>query len=172
MNQWYDQNTGSTDDTSSSVNNNNTIINSPQPNNSTTSESFATENVAVTTNNNTSTTNNVQIRRRHSERTVGEAIQLVKKWRGMVGTKLNGSGKGMSLREAAVAMDVPLKTLEDYMNTCKKAKNLGYNFEKNFGQKFGSLRKFVKANKEKLGKWNEEDETLSCISLSKKIQKY
>jgi hypothetical protein len=86
-------------------------------------------------------------RRRHKERKISEAIELVLKWRklysGYVDTN-TGKMVKYSLEDAAKKVGVAKKSLDDYLLMIKHAKTYGFDFQAHHDEKFGAIRSFVK----------------------------
>ena len=55
----------------------------------------------------------------------------------------------MSLQEAAKAVGVSKKSLDDYYSQLRLAEKYGFDFKKNIDRKIGVLRLFVKNHREK-----------------------
>lgn len=53
----------------------------------------------------------------------------------------------MNLEKAAVILNVPRKSLEDYYLLLRNGFNLGFDFKENSRKKIGVLRNFVKESK-------------------------
>jgi hypothetical protein len=87
---------------------------------------------------------------RSRERTVAEAIDLVKRWRNLHlnCTKPNNNKKKINLQEAARMLDVSKKSLDDYYCQLRLAEMHGFDFEKNLHEKMGVLRAYVKDSKQ------------------------
>lgn len=89
-------------------------------------------------------------RTRHRERKIGEALDLVVKWRDLyhgMRDPLTGLFVKKTLGDAAKTVGVPKKSLDDYMLVIKNARKLGFDFQKNRDLRFGELRAFVKNSK-------------------------
>jgi hypothetical protein len=86
---------------------------------------------------------------RSRERTVAEAINLVKKWRflHLNCAKPNNSKKKVNLQEAAKMLGVSKKSLDDYYCQLRLAEMYVFDFERNLNEKMGFLRGFVKEMK-------------------------
>ena len=86
---------------------------------------------------------------RSRERTVGEAIDLVRRWRGLHVShpKPNNSRKKVNLQEAARMLGVSKKSLDDYYCQLRLAEQFGFDFSQNIHEKMGTLRSFVKERK-------------------------
>jgi hypothetical protein len=86
---------------------------------------------------------------RSQERTVAEAIELVRQWRGLHlnCAKPNNSRKKVNLQEAARMLGVSKKSLDDYYCQLRLAEQFGFEFEKHLPNKMGVLRSFVKDRK-------------------------
>jgi len=124
-------------------------------------------------------------RTRHKERKIGEAIELVLKWRKLYNGVIDpNTGKlyKYSLEEAAKKVGVAKKSLDDYLLMIKHAKNYGFNFQEHHNERFGVIRAFVKKGKHASNKSDtnstisdsvddeRETETPKCRN-SKKIRK-
>jgi hypothetical protein len=82
---------------------------------------------------------------RSRERSIGEAIELVKRWR-MVHLDSSKSGlRKMSLAEAARAIGISKKTLDDYYYQLRLGEFYCFDFSNNLGELVGVLRAYVKA---------------------------
>lgn len=86
---------------------------------------------------------------RSRERTVAEAIELVKRWRGLHLScpKPNNARKKVNLQEAARMLGVSKKSLDDYYCQLRLAEQYGFDFAKHLHEKMGVLRSFVKDRK-------------------------
>lgn len=86
---------------------------------------------------------------RSRERTVGEAISLVKKWRSLHlnCTKPNNNTKKVNLQEAAKMLGVSKKSLDDYYCQLRLAELYQFDFGQHLNEKMGVLRSFVKERK-------------------------
>lgn len=86
---------------------------------------------------------------RSRERTVGEAIGLVKKWRNLHlnCTKPNNNKKKINLQEAAKMLAVSKKSLDDYYCQLRLAELYQFDFGQHLDEKMGVLRSFVKERK-------------------------
>ncbi|CAD8056080.1 unnamed protein product [Paramecium primaurelia] len=91
--------------------------------------------------------------KRVKERSIGEAYFRVQQWRYLFrnGIQENGILKKVTLKEAADLVQVPKKTLEDYIQIFNKAKLL-INIEEISERKMGYLRSYMKKNKSKIRK--------------------
>jgi hypothetical protein len=93
------------------------------------------------------------------DRSIKEVLDLISRWRSLYDKKANSKassspngGKQMTLQDAAVYINVPKKTLDDYFLIIKKAKALNFDFNANMGERFGIVRSFVKKAKAKSNK--------------------
>lgn len=86
---------------------------------------------------------------RSRERTVGEAIDLVKKWRNLHlnCTKPNNNKKKINLQEAAKMLGVSKKSLDDYYCQLRLAEFYEFDFGLHLQEKMGVLRSYVKERK-------------------------
>lgn len=86
---------------------------------------------------------------RSRERSVGEAIDLVKKWRNLHlnCTKPNNNKKKINLQEAAKMLGVSKKSLDDYYCQLRLAEMYDFDFGKHLQEKMGVLRSYVKERK-------------------------
>jgi hypothetical protein len=73
-------------------------------------------------------------------------IEKVKYWRWL------HSNKGISLKQAAIIVDIPKKSLDDYFLQLRQGQLCGYDFAENLHSKMGDLRLYVKKNQKKSGK--------------------
>ncbi|CAD8071559.1 unnamed protein product [Paramecium sonneborni] len=84
--------------------------------------------------------------KRVKERSVQMAVEKVEEWRKLFENgKYDNSGnlKKLTLQQAAEEVGIPKKTLEDYHQLIKKAKEI-YPIEQLYDQKMGYLRKLIK----------------------------
>lgn len=88
--------------------------------------------------------NEIERKERNPERTIGEAIESVRRWRNA--QKRTGSKK-VSLVDAARMVGVSKKTLDDYFGQLRLGEFYGFDYENNLKRKFGVLRSFVKAHR-------------------------
>ena len=78
------------------------------------------------------------------ERTIAEVVSAVSLWR-LLYNGFNGANKKMSLDDAAKAVKMSRKSLDDYLMLLKQAKKLNFDFDRfNTDTKMGYLRKFVR----------------------------
>lgn len=86
---------------------------------------------------------------RSKERTIAEAIALVKHWRNLhlTAPKPTNPKKKMNLQEAAKEVGVSKKSLDDYYCQLRLAELHNYNFLDNMNEKMGRLRAYVKEHR-------------------------
>ncbi|CAK76505.1 unnamed protein product (macronuclear) [Paramecium tetraurelia] len=91
--------------------------------------------------------------KRVKERSIGDAYDRVQQWRYYFrnGIQENGILKKVTLKEAADLVQVPKKTLEDYIQIFNKAA-LIINIQEITEKKMGYLRSYMKKNKSKIRK--------------------
>lgn len=113
--------------------------------------------------------------KRAKEKTICEAIELVRKWRlwylGKAYDPNTGEYIKKSLEEGAKLAGCAKKSLDDYLLMIKHAKNYGFDFNANKDRGFGDLREFVKKAKamESMKPIEfDDDEEEKCKKVSKK----
>ena len=82
---------------------------------------------------------------RSKERVLFEVIEVVKRWREL--HQGNGSLRKMSLLEAAKALRIPKKSLDDYYYQLRLGEKCGFDFETHLFDRVGVLRAFLKKNR-------------------------
>ena len=97
---------------------------------------------------------------RVKERKLSVIIAKVKKWRDLYYgySSQEGSKTRFSLEDAAKMVNLPKKTLDDYLQQLKIGKKYGFDFNKYKDHKIGVLREFVKEQKAKLQPENQDGE--------------
>ncbi|KAL4459498.1 hypothetical protein ABPG74_018111 [Tetrahymena malaccensis] len=93
--------------------------------------------------------------KRVKERYIEKVREKVSEWRAMHETGFrdqNGNLQKLNLDHAANYIGISRKTLDDYYLQLRRAEQLGFDFERNKGEKMGTLRKFVKEETKKLMK--------------------
>lgn len=89
------------------------------------------------------------------ERIIGHVLERVTKWRDIVReskhkreTDPDCPEERQTLEEAAIAVGVAKKSLDDYLLMIRFGKKFGFNFEAHRDERVGVLRSYVKAHKE------------------------
>lgn len=106
---------------------------------------------------------------RSKERTIGEVIELVKRWRELhiPASRSSATHKRMNLQEAAREIGVSKKSLDDYYCQLRLAEHHNFDFASKLGEKMGVLRSFVKDCKpeadEKLTRHHKHPKILRII---------
>lgn len=97
------------------------------------------------------TTGRKEYAKRNKERKIGEIIEKVNEWRMFYIGTTDKSGKFVkcSLEKAAEKVNVPKKTLDDYLLQLRAGKKYGFDFQAYKDSKVGTLRAFVKERKKK-----------------------
>lgn len=88
------------------------------------------------------TSSNVRVK----ERELAVIIKKVKKWRDLYRGYPGKGGKRInySLEDAASFVNLPKKTLDDYLQQLKLGKKYGFDFNENQHERVGVLREFIK----------------------------
>lgn len=81
---------------------------------------------------------------RSKERTIGEVLELVKRWRHLHLHGHRSLNRRMNLQEAARVVGVSKKSLDDYYCQLRLGEFYSFNFEDRLHERIGSLRSFVK----------------------------
>ena len=82
--------------------------------------------------------------RRGNERKISEVIDALVRWEDLSKPKSNGRKllKKYNKQEAADKIDIPKKSLEDYMCQIRIAKSHGFDFNMYSNTRFGVIRNF------------------------------
>jgi len=84
------------------------------------------------------------VKERSKERTIGECIDLVRKWRMLHLRGVNCDKPKFSLAEAARRVGVSKKSLDDYYYQLRLGEFYNFNFTANLLEKIGVLRAYVR----------------------------
>lgn len=84
---------------------------------------------------------------RVKERVLGTIVRKVKTWRELYLGCALGQERRLSLKEAAKAVRLPKKTLDDYLQQLKAGKRGGFDFAQHANQGVGTLRDFLRVRK-------------------------
>lgn len=95
---------------------------------------------------------------RNKERSIKEVVECVKRWREIHNTFDKYKNK-VNLYDAAKAVGIAKKSLDDYFCQLRLAEEYGFDFERNLNEKIGVLRSFVRKNRPK-GEVNNKHERL------------
>jgi len=110
-------------------------------------------------------------RKKHKERKIGYIIEKVSAWRKLYNGFFDESGKfiKLSLLDAAKEINIPKKTLDDYLRQLRLGRKFGYDFNKNTDSKVGNLREFVK--KKNLVITKIKKKTSTNVTIASKVDK-
>lgn len=86
--------------------------------------------------------------KRAKERTIREIINKVADWRRLYLGVHDATNKKHTLEEAAALVNIPKKTLDDYLLIIQAGRRLGFDFNLHSGDKVGVLRTFIKRCKQ------------------------
>jgi hypothetical protein len=81
---------------------------------------------------------------RNKERSIKQAIELVKKWRELHLHGYNYIKRRLNLQEAAKLVGISKKSLDDYYCQLRLAEFYNFDFYENLDQKMGVLRSYIK----------------------------
>jgi hypothetical protein len=85
---------------------------------------------------------------RSKERTIGETVELVKRWRELHLYGHNALRRRLNLQDAAKLVGVSKKSLDDYYCQLRLGEFYGFDFARSLSEKMGVLRNYVKEHKE------------------------
>ncbi len=110
-----------------------------------------------------------KLRSRVKERSLGVVIQKVHRWRALYNGIINMNGERLryTLQQAAEIVDIPKKTLDDYLQQIKTGKKYGFDFDAEKDSKIGVLRDFNEQHKRAAKPTpSDSDDSISSSSSS------
>lgn len=99
----------------------------------------------------------MQHARKTNERTIGEVLASVRKWKELNNMTDQYGKKVHTLESAARIVGIQKKTLDDYNYQIQLGQSFCFDFEKHKNDKIGVLRKFIKQKKEELKRLHNTD---------------